>query len=181
MNITQELDRLNPRQREAVLHTEGPLLVLAGAGSGKTRVLTIRTAYLIHKGVPANHVLAVTFTNKASSEMKERVSTILKGVVDQTAVTRSKGPVVSTFHSLCLAILRREIERLGYRKDFTIYDTSDQLSLLRGILTEVKFPDKSFKVEDVMEHISKSKNNVPLTTHKHASKKAKEDDIDNIS
>ncbi len=181
MYITQELNRLNAQQREAVLHTEGPLLILAGAGSGKTRVLTIRTAYLIHKGIPANHVLAVTFTNKASREMKERVSSILKRVADQTAITRSKGPVISTFHSLCLAILRREIERLGYRKDFTIYDTSDQLSLLRGILTEVKFADRSFKVEDVMERISKSKNDVPVTIDKHASKKAKEDDIDNIS
>ncbi len=181
MDITQELDRLNPRQREAVLHTEGPLLVLAGAGSGKTRVLTIRTAYLIHKGIQANHVLAVTFTNKASREMKERVSSILKGFAGQTAVPRSKGPVVSTFHSLCLAILRREIERLGYRKDFTIYDTSDQLSLLRGILTEVKFADKSFKVEAVMERISKSKNDVQPTTNTPTSKTAKEDDIDNIS
>ncbi|HKN19195.1 MAG TPA: UvrD-helicase domain-containing protein [Dissulfurispiraceae bacterium] len=181
MDITQELHRLNPRQREAVLHTEGPLLILAGAGSGKTRVLTIRTAYLIQKGIPANNVLAVTFTNKASREMKERVSSILKGVTGQTAVTRSKGPTVSTFHSLCLAILRREIERLGYRKDFTIYDTSDQLSLLRGILTEVRFADKSFKVEAVMERISKSKNDVSLTIHRHSSKKEKEDDIDNIS
>src|SRR5208337_4810063 len=181
MDIAQELHRLNPRQREAVLHTEGPLLILAGAGSGKTRVLTIRTAYLIQKGIPANHVLAVTFTNKASREMKERVSSILKGVVDQTAVTRSKGPTVSTFHSLCLAILRREIERLGYRKDFTIYDTSDQLSLLRGILSEVKFADKSFKVEAVMERISKSKNDVQSTTKDPTAKAVKEDDIDNIS
>jgi superfamily I DNA/RNA helicase len=181
MDITHELNRLNPRQREAVLHAEGPLLILAGAGSGKTRVLTIRTAYLIHKGIPANHILAVTFTNKASREMKERVSSILKGVTDHTAVTISKSPVVSTFHSLCLAILRREIERLGYHKDFTIYDTSDQLSLLRGILTEVKFADKSFKVEAVMERISKSKNAVQSETKSLTAKKAKEDDIDNIS
>jgi len=181
MDITQELDRLNPRQREAVLHTEGPLLVLAGAGSGKTRVLTIRTAYLIHKGITANHVLAVTFTNKASREMKGRVSSILKGAGVQTAAAGSKGPVISTFHSLCLAILRREIERLGYRKDFTIYDTSDQLSLLRGILTEVKFAGKSFKVETVMERISKSKNDVPSATNTPAAINAKKDDIDNIS
>ncbi len=181
MDITQELNRLNQRQREAVLHTEGPLLVLAGAGSGKTRVLTIRAAYLIHKGIPVNHLLAVTFTNKASREMKERVSSLLKGVVGHTAVTRSKGPVVSTFHSLCLAILRREIERLGYRKDFTIYDTSDQLSLLRGILTEVKFADKSFKVEAVMERISKSKNDVQSAAYSPTAKAAKEDNIDNIS
>ncbi len=171
MDITNELHCLNPRQREAVLNTEGPLLILAGAGSGKTRVLTIRTAYLIYKGVPASNVLAVTFTNKAAREMKERVASILHG----------KGPLVSTFHSLCLSILRREIERLGYRKDFTIYDTSDQLSLLRGILTEVKFADKSFKMEDVMERISRSKNSMPVTTNAPGPKTTKGNDADAVS
>ncbi|MBF0559512.1 MAG: UvrD-helicase domain-containing protein [Nitrospirae bacterium] len=160
MDILQELNRLNPRQLEAVHYTDGPLLLLAGAGSGKTRVLTVRTAYLIHKGTPAGQVLAVTFTNKASREMKGRVSSILKGVGDYDSKAGGRYPVVSTFHSLCLNILRREIEALGYRKDFSIYDTSDQLSLLRGILTEVKFADKAFKVEDVLENISRSKNAV---------------------
>ncbi|NTU42582.1 MAG: UvrD-helicase domain-containing protein, partial [Nitrospirales bacterium] len=150
MDITQELGRLNPMQREAVLQTEGPVLILAGAGSGKTRVLTIRTAYLVNKGVKPSHVLAVTFTNKAAREMKERVSSILGSA--------GKGVAISTFHSLCLNILRREIERLGYRKDFTIYDTSDQLSLLRSILTDVTFVDKSFKVDSILERISRSKN-----------------------
>lgn len=173
MDITQELSRLNPRQREAVLHTEGPLLILAGAGSGKTRVLTIRTAYLIHKGIPAGNVLAVTFTNKAAREMKERVSAILKSLNGSS----TKSPTVSTFHSLCLNILRREIERLGYRKDFTIYDTSDQISLLRNILTEVKFVDKSFKVEQIIERISRSKNSMPVK----GSNSSKEEDLEMIS
>lgn len=171
MDIDKEIERLNPRQREAVLQTEGPLLILAGAGSGKTRVITMRTAYIIHTGVPSWSVLAVTFTNKAAREMKERVASMTKG-------EKNKRPVISTFHSLCLNILRREIELLGYRKDFTIYDTSDQLSLLRGILTDVKFYDKSFKVENVLERISRSKNAMPSAKKTAPSK---EEDIDTIS
>jgi superfamily I DNA/RNA helicase len=150
MDIYREIARLNPRQKEAVLHTSGPLLILAGAGSGKTRVITMRTAYLIHTGVSAGSVLAVTFTNKAAREMKERVRSLLKG---------GKGtPVISTFHSLCLRVLRREIEHLGYRKDFTIYDTSEQVSVLRNIMSEIKIYDKSFKAESILERISRTKN-----------------------
>ena len=137
-------------QKEAVMHTDGPLLILAGAGSGKTRVITTRAAYLIHTGVKAGSVLAVTFTNKAAREMRKRVKSMLKG---------TKGtPVISTFHSLCLRILRREIEPLGYRKDFTIYNTSEQVSLLRNILSDIKFYDKSFKAESILERISRTKN-----------------------
>ena len=142
--------RLNPRQKEAVEHTEGPLLILAGAGSGKTRAITMRTAYLIYTGVRAGSVVAVTFTNKAAKEMKERVKSMVKG--------KNGTPVVSTFHSLCLKILRREIEHLGYRKDFTIYDTSEQVSLLRNILSDIKFYDRSFKAESILERISRTKN-----------------------
>ncbi len=137
MDIYREIAHLNPRQKEAVEHSEGPLLILAGAGSGKTRVITMRTAHLIYTGVRAGSVLAVTFTNKAAKEMKERVTSMVKG--------KNGTPVVSTFHSLCLKILRREIEHLGYRKDFTIYDTSEQVSLLRNILSDIKFYDRSFK------------------------------------
>lgn len=154
MDIYREIARLNPRQKEAVLHTDGPLLILAGAGSGKTRVITMRTAYLIHSGITAGSVMAVTFTNKAAKEMKERVRSMLKG---------GKGlPVISTFHSLCLRILRREIECLGYRKDFTIYDTSEQVSVLRSILSEIKFYDKSFKADSILERISRTKNDLVL-------------------
>ena len=132
------------------MHSEGPLLILAGAGSGKTRVITMRTAHLIEKGVKPSSILAVTFTNKAAREMKERVHSMVK---------KKKGrPVISTFHSLCLRILRREIEPLGYKKDFTIYAASEQVSLMRNILSEVKFHDKSFKPEAVLERISMTKN-----------------------
>lgn len=153
MDIEREIARLNRRQQEAVMHTEGPLLILAGAGSGKTRVITIRTAYLIHRGVSPSSVLAVTFTNKAAREMKERVNSLLRGKTE-------KKPVISTFHSLCLSILRREIDLLGYRKDFTIYDTSEQMSLVRNILSDIRFHDKSFKTETILDLISRSKNDI---------------------
>jgi superfamily I DNA/RNA helicase len=151
MDIERVITNLNPRQKEAVLHTEGPLLILAGAGSGKTRVITVRAAYLLHKGASPSSVLAVTFTNKAAREMRDRVRSMLRG-------KDGGAPVISTFHSLCLNILRREIERLGYRRDFTIYDTSEQLSVLRNILSDIRFYDKSFKIEAVLERISRSKN-----------------------
>jgi DNA helicase-2/ATP-dependent DNA helicase PcrA len=151
MAMEKELAKLNRQQYEAVLHTEGPLLILAGAGSGKTRVITMRAAYLLHKGVPASSVLALTFTNKAAREMKERI-------LGMKGLRSGKGPLISTFHSLCLNILRREIEPLGYRRDFSVYDTSEQLSLLRNILSDIKFYDKSFKMESVLERISRSKN-----------------------
>jgi len=150
VDIYKALSGLNPRQKEAVIHTEGPLLVLAGAGSGKTRVITMRTAYLIHSGVRGDSILAVTFTNKAAREMKERVARMISG--------RKAAPVISTFHSLCLRILRQEIEALGYRKDFTIYDTSEQVSLVRSIMGDITFYDKSFKPESVLERISMTKN-----------------------
>jgi DNA helicase-2/ATP-dependent DNA helicase PcrA len=151
MDIDRVITNLNPRQKDAVLHTEGPLLILAGAGSGKTRVITVRAAYLLHKGASPSSVLAVTFTNKAAREMRDRVRSMLRG-------KDSGNPIISTFHSLCLTILRREIERLGYRRDFTIYDTSEQLSVLRNILSDIRFYDKNFKIEAVLERISRSKN-----------------------
>src|SRR5262249_53667157 len=112
---------LNPQQLDAVHTTEGPVLILAGAGSGKTRVITYRVARLIEdQGVRPEHILAVTFTNKAADQMKSRVRNLLRG-------PRSGDPLISTFHSLCVRILRREIEALNYTRDFTIYDDSDQL------------------------------------------------------
>lgn len=157
MDIYKELDRLNPRQKEAVMHTEGPLLILAGAGSGKTRVITMRTAYLINSGVSPSSILAVTFTNKAAREMQERVRTM---VPSGTGL-----PIISTFHSICLRILRKEIDHLGYRKDFTIYNTSEQLSLMRNIMSDIKFYDKSFKPESILERISWTKNEYTQQDH----------------
>src|SRR5258706_4747613 len=119
MTVIDIFSSLNPQQIEAVKTTEGPLLILAGAGSGKTRVITLRIAYLItEKGVAPHNILAVTFTNKAAGEMRERVNTILRGRGLQSA------PLISTFHSLCVRILRSEIGHLeqSFTKSFTIYD-----------------------------------------------------------
>ena len=119
-------DSLNDMQKEAVYQTEGPVLILAGAGSGKTRVLTHRIAYLIEeKGVNPWNILAITFTNKAAGEMRERV--------DQLVGFGSESIWVSTFHSACVRILRRFIDRLGYDTNFTIYDTDDQKSLMKEV------------------------------------------------
>lgn len=142
---------LNKEQVEAVQRTEGPLLVLAGAGSGKTRVLTHRIAYLIQeKGVFPSHILAITFTNKAAAEMRERVEKLLPG--------EGNGVWVSTFHSMCLRILRREIEHLGYDRDFSIYDTDDQRTLMRQILKELKIDSKTLRERAVLSQISQTKN-----------------------
>ena len=147
-----DLSMLNEPQRRAVLTTEGPLLVLAGAGSGKTRVLTHRIAYLLEKGVPAYRILALTFTNKAAKEMLERVN-LLAGDAAADAW-------VSTFHSSCARILRRDIEKLGYTRSFTIYDSDDQARLVRDILTELNLSDKMYPPREVLAKISDAKNHI---------------------
>lgn len=146
-----DLNVLNPEQREAVLTTEGPLLVLAGAGSGKTRVLTHRIAYLIgEKGVLPRQILALTFTNKAAGEMRERVEALVGGV--------SSEMWVMTFHSCCARILRMEIEHLGYERSFTIYDDADQQTLLRRIIRELNLNDKIYTPRMLSSKISDAKN-----------------------
>src|SRR2546429_9340169 len=131
------LTDLNPAQREAVLTTEGPLLVVAGAGSGKTRVLTYRVAHLLAAvGVKPNEILAITFTNKAAQEMKERV--------EHQLGTGARAIWIMTFHSACGRILRREAERLGYRSNFTIYDSADQVRLVKAGLGEREADPKPF-------------------------------------
>lgn len=144
-------DTLNPMQKEAVLHTEGPLLVLAGAGSGKTRVLTHRIAYLIEeKGVNPWNILAITFTNKAAGEMRERVDSLVSFGADSIWV--------STFHSSCVRILRRHIESLGYTTNFTIYDTDDQKTLMRHVLKGLDMDPKLYKERAMLGVISTAKN-----------------------
>ncbi|MGI9952211.1 DNA helicase PcrA [Moorellaceae bacterium AZ2] len=144
------LDTLNPQQQAAVCHRGAPLLVLAGAGSGKTRVLTYRVAHLLLEGVPPEAILAVTFTNKAAREMQER----LEKIVGPTA----RYLWVSTFHSACVRILRRDIHLLGYTPSFVIYDTDDQLAVLREILRELNLDEKKFPLRSVAAAISSAKN-----------------------
>ena len=145
------LHTLNPMQQEAVLHTEGPLLVLAGAGSGKTRALTHRVAYLIEEqGVAPWNILAITFTNKAAGEMRERVNSLVEYGADSVWV--------STFHSLCVRILRRFIENLGYDTSFSIYDTDDQRTLMKQIFKSMEVNNKQYKERGVLSVISSAKN-----------------------
>jgi len=140
------LTEVNPEQREAVVAPEGPLLVLAGAGSGKTRILTLRIAHLIHSGVPSFNILGVTFTNKAANEMKYRVSRLVEQDV-----------WVSTFHSTCLKILRMDAERVGLRKNFTIYDDRDQLVLIKECLQELNKNDRQINPKGIREEIQRAK------------------------
>src|SRR5699024_9545293 len=141
----------NKEQQEAVKHTEGPLLIMAGAGSGKTRVLTHRIAYLLgEKGVPPRNMLAITFTNKAAREMKERVNKL---------VGAGSGQIwVSTFHSMCVRILRRDIDRIGYNQNFTILDSGDQLSVIKQILKDLNIDPKKFDPRAMLGQISGAKN-----------------------
>ena len=148
-------DKLNEPQREAVYHTDGPLLILAGAGSGKTRVLTHRIAYLIgERGVDAWNILAITFTNKAAEEMRQRV--------DNLVGFGAKSVWVSTFHSACVRILRRFIDRLGYENHFTIYDTDDQKTLIKEVCRKVDVDTKVFKERSLLSAISSAKNEMIL-------------------
>ncbi|PYT01898.1 MAG: ATP-dependent DNA helicase PcrA [Acidobacteria bacterium] len=149
------LSSLNPQQVEAVKNTEGPLLILAGAGSGKTRVITVRIAYLIsEKQVEPRNILAVTFTNKAAGEMRARVEDLLK---DQT---RRSFPLIATFHSLCVRILRQDIEKLneGYKKTFTIYDTDDSQKVIKACIKDLGLDEKQVVPRVVRNAISAAKN-----------------------
>ena len=146
-----DLESLNEAQREAVLCTEGPLLVLAGAGSGKTRVLTYRIAHIIESTDTAPwEVLAITFTNKAAAEMRER----LNGLIGN----RARGMWVSTFHSMCVRMLRADAETLGFSKNFTIYDEADSKRLVRDIMAELDIDPKRFPINALRNRISQAKN-----------------------
>lgn len=148
-------DTLNEPQREAVLHTDGPLLILAGAGSGKTRVLTHRIAYLIdERGVNPWNILAITFTNKAAEEMRQRVDSLVNFGAESIWV--------STFHSACVRILRRFIDRLGYDNRFTIYDTDDQKTLMKEVCRKVDIDTKVYKERNLLAAVSSAKNEMIL-------------------
>lgn len=150
-NSKMFIEDLNEAQQEAVLYNEGPHLVIAGAGSGKTRVLTYKIAYLLEQGVPAQHILALTFTNKAAREMKERIN---KLVGERTARYLWMG----TFHSVCARILRQEAEAIGYTHDFTIYDTEDSKRVLKQIVKEMELDEKIYKLNTLLGRISDAKN-----------------------
>ncbi|CAN5836757.1 3'-5' exonuclease [soil metagenome] len=145
------LKGLNEPQCEAVLHTEGPLMIIAGAGSGKTKVLTTRIAHLMAKGVDAFHILALTFTNKAAKEMKERIEHILGN-------NEARNLYIGTFHSVFARILRAEAHRLGYPNSFTIYDTDDAKSVVKTVINEMNLDDKHYKPATVYNRISAAKN-----------------------
>ena len=169
--MEEYLNKLNESQREAVEYNEGPSLVIAGAGSGKTRVLTYNIAYLVHLGLAPQSILALTFTNKAAREMKERIAAITG---DQTARRLWMG----TFHSIFSRILRYEAEHIGYPSNFTIYDTTDSKSLLKAIIKEMQLDDKVYRLGMVQSRISNAKNALVTWKAYEQSKELMQHDID---
>ena len=140
---------LNPMQKEAVLHTEGPLLLIAGAGSGKTRVLTHRMAHIANHLAKPYEMLAITFTNRAAKEMKERIHSLMpQGAHDMW---------VATFHSCCVRILRREIHHIGYDNSFVIYDMDDAAKLMKGVLKELNVNEKNFPPKSILGTIGRQR------------------------
>ncbi len=153
IEVQNYLDQLNPEQQKAVTTTDGQSLVIAGAGSGKTRVLTYRIAHLLTQGVPPHRILALTFTNKAAKEMKERIAQIV-------GYETARNLWMGTFHSIFARILRNEADKLGYPSSFTIYDTADSKSLIKSIIKEMKLSDKEYKPGAVLGRISSAKNDL---------------------
>ena len=147
------LEELNEHQQVAVQHINGPMMVIAGAGSGKTRVLTYRIAHLMKNGIDPFHILALTFTNKAAKEMKARIAAIV-------GESEAKNLAMGTFHAVFARILRFNSEKLGYPSNFTIYDTQDSKSLLKTIIKEMGLDDKIYKVSSIQARISNAKNNL---------------------
>src|SRR5882672_1446144 len=149
--MSDYINGLNEQQREAVLHKDGPIMIVAGAGSGKTKVLTTRIAHLMHSGVDSFNILALTFTNKAAKEMRERVERILGN-------NEARNLYIGTFHSVFARILRAEAHRLGYPSNFTIYDTDDAKSVVKTVINELNLDDKHYKPNIVYNRISAAKN-----------------------
>ncbi|MDR2772263.1 MAG: UvrD-helicase domain-containing protein [Elusimicrobiota bacterium] len=152
--MTKTFETLNPAQKEAVMHTDGPLIIFAGAGTGKTRVLTYRIAYLLEKSVPPSSILGVTFTNKAANEMKNRIETLAPSV--------GRGVFISTFHSFGCRLLRAEAKDIGLNPDFTIYGYGDQKNLVKACINELNIDDKKFKPTTLVDKISRAKDSLLL-------------------
>src|SRR5438874_12610201 len=164
------VDSLNPQQRRAVETINGPVLILAGAGTGKTRVITYRIAYMIEQGVAPGNILGVTFTNKAAREMLERVNQLIpktrsakRGMRNEVSgaglSSFDSRPTVCTFHSLCVRILRQHIEKLGYKRNFVIYDESEQLSVIKKILAHISAKGEKVDPSALLSVLSRFKNN----------------------
>ena len=164
------LDELNVNQHEAVVYCDGPSLVVAGAGSGKTRVLTYKIVHLIDQGFPPHHILALTFTNKAAREMKSRITTLSDNYIVQRLW-------MGTFHSIFYRILRYEAERIGYKSDFTIYDTTDSKNLIRSIIKEMQLDDKVYQPKIIQSRISNAKNALITSSAYEHKKELIENDI----
>ena len=151
--MSNYLENLNESQREAVVHKDGPMIIIAGAGSGKTRVLTYRIAHLMSKGIDPFNILALTFTNKAAREMKDRIA----GVV---GTSEAKNLWMGTFHSVFARILRSEGDKLGFPSNFTIYDTQDSVRLLSSIIKEMQLEKDRYKPKQILNRISSFKNSL---------------------
>ena len=151
------LNTLNPEQRLAAETIRGPVLILAGAGTGKTRVITFRIAHMIDRGIAPGNILAVTFTNKAAREMKERVGKLLPRPARHSD-EKPDGPTISTFHSLCMRILRQHIEVLGYKKNFVIFDESEQLGAIKKILSHISAKGEKTDPKVILGILSRYKN-----------------------
>src|SRR5438552_9461521 len=155
---------LNPQQRQAVEMTHGPVLILAGAGTGKTRVITYRIAHLVERGIAPENILGVTFTNKAAREMQERVRKLLpkrkrpEARSDPRPSTPDPRPTICTFHSLCVRILRHHIEKLGYKRNFVIYDESDQIGAIRKILAQISAKGEKTDPAPILALLSRFRN-----------------------
>ena len=169
-NVNAVLDSLNEEQRSAVECMQGPVLIVAGAGSGKTRVLTSRIAYILASGVDASRVLALTFTKKAATEMKERIAAMV-------GPKRASRLVMGTFHSVFIRFLREYASTLGYTPTFTIYDTSDSQSAVKTCLKELGLDEKQYKPKDILSRISMAKNNLITVSAYRSSREAMETDV----
>jgi len=159
--VSFSLSSLNPQQRDAVVTHRGPVLILAGAGTGKTRTLTCRIAYMLQKGIAPGQILAVTFTNKAAREMANRVKEMIPKAARRDDGEKPERPTLCTFHSLCVRILRQHIERLGYKRNFVIYDEGDQLAAMKKILSAISAKGEKTDASAVLSVLSKFKNSGP--------------------